>query len=165
MMRGKYLPSSLTDYSMKLAEILSPARVVAGVTVTSKKRALEEMSKLLAKGAGTVTDGEIFSSLIGREKLGSTGLGHGADSSPGRLGGADGCVAASIRLKHPVDYDADDGQTVDLLFGLVVPQAATEMHLKHLAAIAELFSDDEFCKQARACADDAALYALVAARS
>lgn len=149
---------------MKLAEILSAGRVVAGVTVTSKKRALEEMSKLLAKGAGTVTDAEIFTSLTSREKLGSTGLGHGVAIPHGRMSGVDGSIGALIRLKHPVDYDAHDGQTVDLLFGLVVPQQATETHLKHLAAIAELFSDEAFCKQARAATDDAALYALVANR-
>ena len=62
---------------MKLTEILSANRVVAGTPVTSKKRALEEMSKLLAKGSGTVTEGEIFTALTSREKLGSTGLGHG----------------------------------------------------------------------------------------
>ena len=149
---------------MKLAEILSASRVVAGVTVTSKKRALEEMSKLLAKGAGTVTDAEIFTSLTSREKLGSTGLGHGVAIPHGRMSGVDGSIGALIRLKHPVDYDAHDGQTVDLMFGLVVPQQATEPHLKHLAAIAELFSDEAFCKQARAAADDAALYALVTGR-
>ncbi|ROH93449.1 PTS IIA-like nitrogen-regulatory protein PtsN [Stagnimonas aquatica] len=150
---------------MKLAEILSASRVVAGVTVTSKKRALEEMSKLLAKGAGTVTDAEIFTSLTSREKLGSTGLGHGVAIPHGRMSGVENSIGALIRLKHPVDYDAHDGQTVDLLFGLVVPQQATETHLKHLAAIAELFSDEAFCKQARAAADDAALYALVTSRS
>ena len=149
---------------MKLAEILSASRVVAGVTVTSKKRALEEMSKLLAKGAGTVTDAEIFTSLTAREKLGSTGLGHGVAIPHGRMSGVDGSIGALIRLKHPVDYDAHDGQTVDLMFGLVVPQQATETHLKHLAAIAELFSDEAFCKLARAATDDAALYALVAGR-
>lgn len=149
---------------MKLTEILDAGRVVAGVPVTSKKRALEEMSKLLAKGSGTVTDTEIFGALNAREKLGSTGLGHGVAIPHGRMTGIEGSIGALIRLKHPVDYDAHDGQTVDLLFGLIVPQQATETHLKHLAAIAELFSDETFCKQARACADDAALYALIASR-
>lgn len=150
---------------MKLAEILNPARVVAGTVVTSKKRALEEMSKLLATGAATVTDGEIFTSLTQREKLGSTGLGHGVAIPHGRMSGVDSSIGALIRLKHPVDYDAHDGQTVDLMFGLVVPQAATDQHLKHLAAIAELFSDESFCKEARACTDDAALYALITSRA
>lgn len=149
---------------MKLAEILSANRVVAGITVTSKKRALEEMSKLLAKGVGTVTDAEIFTSLTTREKLGSTGLGHGVAIPHGRMSGVDMSIGALIRLKHPVDYDAHDGNAVDLMFGLVVPQQATELHLKHLAAIAELFSDEAFCKQARAAVDDTALYALITSR-
>jgi PTS system nitrogen regulatory IIA component len=68
-----------------------------------------------------------------------------------------------VRLKHPVDYDAHDGQPVDLVFGLVVPVAATEEHLKHLAAIAEKFSDEDFCKKMRAAADDKALHALLVA--
>ena len=147
---------------MKLTEILATTRVVAGVTVTSKKRALEEMSKLLAKGSATVTESEIFTALTSREKLGSTGLGHGVAIPHRRMSGVEGSVGALIRLKHPVDYDAHDGNTVDLLFGLIVPQQATETHLKHLAAIAELFSDEAFCKQARAAADDTALYALIA---
>lgn len=150
---------------MKLTEILAANRVVAGVTVTSKKRALEEMSRLLAKGSGTVTESEIFTALTSREKLGSTGLGHGVAIPHGRMSGVEGSIGAMVRLKHPVDYDAHDGNTVDLLFGLVVPQQATEMHLKHLAAIAELFSDEAFCKQARAATDDAALFALIASRS
>jgi len=119
---------------MKLTEILNANRVVAGITVTSKKRALEEMSKLLAKGSGTVTEGEIFTALTAREKLGSTGLGHGVAIPHGRMSGVEGSIGALIRLKH-------------------------------LAAIAELFSDEAFCKQARAAADDAALFALIASRT
>ena len=82
---------------MKLTEILTAGRVVAGVTVTSKKRALEEMSKLLAKGAGTVTDAEIFTSLTAREKLGSTGLGHGVAIPHGRMSGVDSSISSRCR--------------------------------------------------------------------
>ncbi len=67
-----------------------------------------------------------------------------------------------MRLKHPLDYEAHDGHPVDLIFGLLMPQGATEAHLKHLAAIAEMFSDEAFCKEARAAANDAALFALIA---
>lgn len=146
---------------MKLDSILSPARVVAGLTVTSKKKALEELSALLAQDGGSATAADIFNSLTAREKLGSTGLGHGVAIPHGRMQGIRASVGAFIRLKHPVDYDAHDGQPVDLVFGLVVPATATEEHLKHLAAIAEKFSDDEFCKNARAAADPKALHALL----
>ena len=146
---------------MKLNAILSADRVASGITVTSKKKALEELSRLLAKGASGLSAADIFNGLTAREKLGSTGLGHGVAIPHGRMTGVAGSVGAFLRLKHPVDYDAHDGQPVDLVFGLVVPVAATEEHLKHLAAIAEKFSEDEFCKKVRAAKDDAALHALL----
>ncbi len=148
---------------MKLAEILKDSRVAAGVAVTSKKRALEEISKLLALGAPSVSHVEILASLAGREKLGSTGLGHGVAIPHGRMAGVSASVGAFIRLKHPVDYDTHDGQPVDLIFGLLVPQNATGEHLQHLAAIAEKFSDDDFCAQVHAAKDEAALHALLTA--
>jgi len=146
---------------MKLTAILGADRVASGVAVTSKKKALEELSRLLEKGSGGVKSTDIFNSLTAREKLGSTGLGHGVAIPHGRMAGIQSSVGAFLRLKHPVDYDAHDGQAVDLVFGLVVPVAATEEHLKHLAAIAEKFSEEEFCKQARAAADERALHALL----
>lgn len=149
---------------MNLSEILSPDRVVTGMVATSKKRAMEELSKLLGKGTDAVGDGEIFSSLTAREKLGSTGLGHGVAIPHGRLNTLDVPLGAMVRLKHPVDYEAHDGQSVDLMFALVVPQRATETHIECLAAIAELFSDEDFCKQARACVSDAALHTLIVDR-
>jgi len=148
---------------MKLLDILSPARVASGVTVTSKKRALEEIAKLLAQGTPSVSHVEILNSLANREKLGSTGLGHGVAIPHGRLSGISTSVGAFVRLKHPVDYDTHDGQPVDLIFGLLVPQHATGEHLQHLAAIAEKFSDDEFCSQVHSAKDDAALHALLTA--
>jgi PTS system nitrogen regulatory IIA component len=147
---------------MKLADILSPARIALGVAVTSKKRALEEIAKLLAQGAPSVSPVDILNSLAGREKLGSTGLGHGVAIPHGRVPGISGSLGAFMRLRHPVDYETHDGQPVDLIFGLLVPQNATGEHLQHLAAIAEKFSDDGFCAQMRAVADPAAALALFA---
>ncbi len=147
---------------MKLSSILTASHVVAGLSATSKKKALEELSKLLAQGAG-IAEADILNGLAAREKLGSTGLGHGVAIPHGRLAGVKSSVGAFLRLKHPVDYDAHDGQPVDLMFGLIVPAAATEEHLKHLAAIAEKFSDDAFCKNARSATSASALYDLVIA--
>ncbi len=147
---------------MTISEILGADRVVAGLTFTSKKKALEELSKLLAKGEPSVSSTDILASLAGREKLGSTGLGHGVAIPHGRMAGVERSVGAFMRLKHPLDYDAHDAQPVDLVFGLMVPQNANEEHLKHLAAIAEMFSDEAFCQKLRDAADDAALYTLIA---
>ena len=147
---------------MKLTDIVSADRVASGLTFTSKKKALEDLAKLLGKGAPGVDANDILNSLSSREKLGSTGLGHGVAIPHGRMAGVDGSIGAFVRLKNPLDYDAHDGQPVDLIFGLLVPSNATEAHLKHLAAIAEMFSDEAFCKKMRAATDDAALFGLLA---
>lgn len=146
---------------MKLADILSSGRIATGIAVTSKKRALEEIARLLALGTEGLTAADIVTSLANREKLGSTGLGHGVAIPHGRVPGITQSVGAFIRLKHPVDYDTHDGQPVDLIFGLLVPQHATGEHLQHLAAIAEKFSDDDFCAAVHAAKDETALHALL----
>src|SRR3546814_13482734 len=97
------------------------------LTFTSKKKALEELSQLLAR-AGDLDAGDILGSLSAREKLGSTGLGHGVAIPHGRMAGVDDSIGAFIRLRHPLDYDAHDGHPVDLIFGLLVPQGAPEAH-------------------------------------
>lgn len=146
---------------MKIAEILSQERVSQGHIFTSKKKALEELATLLARGVPGVQASDILTSLAAREKLGSTGLGHGVAIPHGRMAGVNQSVGAFMRLKQPLDYDAHDGQAVDLVFGLLVPQGATETHLKHLAAIAEMFSDSSFCQKARESTDEKALFQLL----
>jgi len=146
---------------MKLAEILSSGRVAVGQTVTSKKRALEEIARLLALGAPSVGQQDILASLANREKLGSTGLGHGVAIPHGRMVGISASVGAFVRLKHAVEYEAHDGRAVDLIFGLIVPQEATGEHLKHLATLAEKFSDGVFCGALRSAASANAVHALL----
>lgn len=134
---------------MKLAEVLDVSRIRVGLSLTSKKRTLEELSALLAVD-GSLQQTDIFNALMAREKLGSTGLGHGVAIPHGRMTDAKTAVAAFIRLNHGVDYDAHDGQAADLIFGLIVPQNATGDHLKLLAAVAEKFSEETFCTDLRA---------------
>lgn len=146
---------------MDLQDILSPERVAVGVAATSKKKILEELSRLLATGGNALVAGDILTSLAGREKLGTTGLGHGVAIPHGRVNRVEASVGAFVRLRHAVDYESHDGQPVDLVFGLVVPQNATGEHLAHLAAIAERFSDETFCEQVRTAPDAAAVHALL----
>ncbi len=146
---------------MKIAELLNGGRVAVDVVTTSKKRALEEVAKFLGLGATSVASTDILTSLVGREKLGSTALGHGVAIPHGRLPGINTSVGAFLRLKHPVEFEAHDGRPVDLVFGLIVPQQATSEHLQHLAAIAEKFSDEAFCEQVRSATDSAAIHALL----
>lgn len=147
---------------MKLADIISLDRVGLDSDVTSKKRAIEEIAALLAKdGTGRISGDDIVKGLAAREKLGSTGLGHGVAIPHGRIAGARKSVGAFLRLRHPVDYDSHDAKPVDLLFGLLVPDHADGEHLQQLATIADKFADEMFCEQLRRAADARALYTLL----
>jgi PTS system nitrogen regulatory IIA component len=138
---------------MKIHNVLTPNHLSHNLQVTSKKRILDEVARLLAQGEVPVTEAEVLQALTAREKLGATGLGHGVAIPHGRMNGISEPVGAFIKLKHPVEYDAHDAQPVDLVFGLMVPSEANESHLKLLAAIAEKFSDDAFCIAIRSSAD------------
>jgi PTS system nitrogen regulatory IIA component len=146
---------------MNLSELLSPDQVEYCTDISSKKRALEHLSELLAKNAGRLGWSEIFDSLINREKLGSTGLGKGVALPHGRLEALQNPVCAFLKLEEPVDFDSSDGQPVDLLFALLVPEESTEEHLQILSVIAELFSKPAFCSSIRECDSDACLYRLL----
>lgn len=147
---------------MNIGLLLSPEHVRFGGHATSKKRSLELLAELLAgeEGSGP-TRRAIFDSLIGRERLGSTGLGRGVALPHARLGSLDAPVAAMLNLDMGVDFDAIDRQPVDLLFALLVPEHSTDEHLRILATLAEMFSDTTFCNSLRAAGSDQALYDTV----
>lgn len=145
---------------MSIAALLSPARITLRNDIRSKKRALEEISKLLATGAN-VDDNAIFTSLVNREKLGSTGLGQGVAIPHGRVRGLDESVGAVLRLAGGIDFESTDGEPTDLVFGLIVPEDCTEEHLEILRSLAEMFTDDAFTQQLRSADSDDALFALL----
>lgn len=147
--------------TMTIADLIHPDRVRVVTDIQSKKRALEHLSEILSEATPYLTETEIFTALIGREKLGSTGIGDGVAIPHGRLKGLDECVGAMIRLQEGVDFEAPDDRPVDLIFGLLVPQDSTEAHLKILRALAEMFSDESCLERLRAAEDDQALHALL----
>ena len=138
---------------MSIAEIITPDRAQVLTDVTSKKRALETLSDILGEATPYVSNNEIFTALIGREKLGSTGIGDGVGIPHGRLKGLEECVGAMVRLDQGIDFEAPDDAPVDILFGLLVPQESTEEHLKILRNLAELFSDGDCLKKLRSAAN------------
>ncbi|HAO32993.1 MAG TPA: PTS sugar transporter subunit IIA [Candidatus Competibacter sp.] len=146
---------------MEITDLISGERVVCDREVASKKRAIEVLSELLATGQAGLTARPIFDSLIGRERLGSTGLGHGVALPHGRFQQSERAIGAFVKLKKGVDFDAIDRQPVDLIFGLLVPDHYTDEHLKILAYLAEMFSDRAFCQQLREAASDQALFQLL----
>lgn len=143
---------------MDITSLITPERVTSRLSTTSKKRALEQLSEILSSFAASLTPEEIFDSLIGRERLGSTGLGQGVALPHGRLANLSEPVGAFVSLEQGIDFDAIDQQPVDLMFALLVPAESTEEHLQILAELAKRFSDAAFCERLRAAATDEALY-------
>ncbi|MEZ5483955.1 MAG: PTS IIA-like nitrogen regulatory protein PtsN [Lysobacteraceae bacterium] len=146
---------------MHLIDLLAPSRVRVGVSVTSKKRLLETLARLLADGHDEAFERQIFDSLCGREKLGSTGLGQGIAIPHGRTAGLGTAIGTVVRLAEPVDFGASDGQPVDLLFALAVPEHFTDQHLQLLSQLAEMFSDSSFTARLRASASADELLGLL----
>lgn len=145
----------------RLASILSPSQVLAQVDVTSKKRAFEEAG-LLFENLHGLSRALVTDSLFSRERLGSTGLGHGVAIPHGRIKGLKAPMAAVLQLSNPIGFDAPDEQAVSLLIFLLVPEAATQKHLEILSEIAELLSDAPLREQLTVCADSQQLYELIA---
>lgn len=146
---------------MHIVDLINPERVACCMQSSSKKRVLEQLSQLLAEDQPNLTAEEIFDCLIGRERLGSTGLGHGVAIPHGRMSALAAPIGAFVRLETAVDFDAMDRQPVDLLFALLVPQESTSEHLQLLAQLAQMFSDAEFSGQLRVSRDSGELYRLL----
>ncbi|MFM8863914.1 MAG: PTS sugar transporter subunit IIA [Limnohabitans sp.] len=133
----------------RLAAILPAAQVLVGVEATSKKRAFEEAG-LLFESLHGLSRALVTDSLFARERLGSTGLGHGVAIPHGRIKGLKAPMAAVFRLAEPIGFDAPDEQPVSLLIFLLVPEAATQKHLEILSEIAELLSDSQLRESIKA---------------
>ena len=144
----------------RLSAILPAAQVLVGVDVTSKKRAFEEAGLLFETLHG-LNRALITDSLFARERLGSTGLGHGVAIPHGRIKGLKQPLAAVFQLAAPIGFDAPDEQAVQLLIFLLVPEAATQKHLEILSEIAELLSDSHLREAMKTANADAALHQMI----
>jgi len=141
---------------IELSELLEPSRIACQCDIRSKKRALQTLSELLAPSViegldeDESSEMDIFDALVTRERLGSTALGHGMAVPHSRMSHIEKPLAAMITLSDGVDYEAPDGEPVDLLVGLLVPQNCNDEHLEILANLARKFSDEYFRDEVRA---------------
>ena len=146
--------------SNRLSSILPANQVLVGVEASSKKRVFEHAGLLFenhhAIARATVTD-----NLFARERLGSTGLGHGVAIPHGRIKGLKNPLAAVLRLDQPIPFDAPDDEPVNLLIFLLVPEAATQRHLEILSEIAELLSDRELRERLKSETDAAKVHEMI----
>jgi PTS system nitrogen regulatory IIA component len=126
-----------------LAKILSKNDVVLGLEVSSKKRAFEQAGLIFENNYG-IARSLVSDNLFARERLGSTGLGHGVAVPHGRIKGLKEPLAAFVRLAEPIPFESPDGLPANLLIFLLIPDNVTQQHLEILSEIAEMFSDDVF---------------------
>lgn len=134
-----------------------------GAQCTSKKRLIEHISGFLADAIEDAQADDIFDRLIAREKLGSTGIGEGIAIPHSRLRECQDTIGALFVLQEPVDFDSIDRKPVDIVFVLLVPEEATEQHLKTLGMLAEKFNQADFRQHLRQASSSEELYQFATA--
>ncbi len=145
---------------MILHDLLTPDAVLAPLKVNGKKQALQEIAVRAAANTG-LPEREIFETLLQRERLGSTGIGDGIAIPHGRLRSLDKLRGMFVRLEKPIDFDALDGQPVDIMFVLLAPEGAGADHLKALARVARVLRDRSTLERIRSAYDASAVYAIL----
>ena len=123
-----------------LSDLLAPTAVLPALKVNGKKQAIQELAEKAAQLTG-LPEREIFDTLLQRERLGSTGVGNGIAIPHGKLPKVDKLFGLFARLERPIDFDALDGEPVDLIFLLLAPESAGADHLKALARVARVLPD------------------------
>jgi PTS system nitrogen regulatory IIA component len=145
---------------MDISDLILPESVIANLRVTSKKQALQELAKKATELTGQ-PERALFEVLMERERLGTTGVGHGIGIPHGKLPELDRLYGLFARLETPIDFDAIDEQPVDLIFVLLAPETAGADHLKALARVSRLFRDRAVCDKLRGTDSSEAIYALL----
>ena len=143
-----------------ISKLLPLPNVITGLDVSSKKRVFEQVG-LLFENNHQIARSQVFDSLFAREKLGSTGLGQGVAIPHGRIKGLKEALGVLVRMQQAIPFDAPDGQAVSLIFVLLVPDRATDVHLQILSELAQMFSDKAFRERLLAAADAPELHRLI----
>lgn len=145
---------------MDLSDLLAPEAILPALRVQSKKQAIQALSEK-ASALTHVPEREIFDTLLQRERLGSTGVGHGIAIPHGKLVGFDRIFGVFARLDQPVDFEALDGEPVDLIFVLLVPEGSGADHLKALARLSRALRDQQITAKLRETEAADALFAIL----
>jgi PTS system nitrogen regulatory IIA component len=146
---------------MPLTDLVAPNAILPALKVNNKKQALHELAARAAVLSGQ-NERTIFEILTQREKLGSTAIGNGVAIPHGKMPNLTRLFGLFARLDRPIDFEALDGQSVDLIFLLLAPEAAGADHLKALARIARLLREPAVTYKLRASRDAESLYAVLA---
>jgi len=142
-----------------ISKILPMENVLLDTESTSKKRVFERVG-LLFENSQKLARSQVFDSLFAREKLGSTGLGQGVAIPHGRIKNLREAVAAFVKTENPIPFDSPDGLPVNLIFVLLVPERATDLHLQLLGELAQMFSNTDFRESLISNSDPAAMHKI-----
>ncbi|MGP4805923.1 PTS IIA-like nitrogen regulatory protein PtsN [Agrobacterium cavarae] len=145
---------------MALADLLHQDAIIPALKVNSKKQLLQELAAKASRITG-VSERDVFDVILQRERLGSTGVGHGIAIPHGKLSSISSIIGVFARLETPVDFEALDDQPVDLVFLLLAPEGAGADHLKALSRIARVLRDPELVAKLRATDSDTAIYTFL----
>ncbi len=145
---------------MQISQILTIDRTLCRIEGVSKKRVLEILANTIAENieGDTIDADELFRRLVARERLGSTGIGHGIAIPHSRVPGCSDTLCALITLKDPIEFDAMDGEPVDVVFAILVPDEANDEHLQTLAHLAGALNEAPFRDALRAADSSEELY-------
>jgi len=146
---------------MKISDLLAPTDVMIDVRASNKRLLLEEFAARAAAGLDAPAE-RIASYLLKREDLGSTGIGRGVAIPHARLPDLQRPYGFFAKLKQPVDFDAIDGQAVDVVFALLLPGAAEQEALGALALVARTLRSPENLARLRAATTASELYSAIA---
>ncbi|MCX7339768.1 MAG: PTS IIA-like nitrogen regulatory protein PtsN [Hyphomicrobiales bacterium] len=145
---------------MLLHDLLTPDSIISPLKANGKKQALQDIAQRAAAITG-LSEREIFETLLQRERLGSTGIGDGIAIPHGRSARLDRLRGLFVRLEKPIDFEALDGQPVDILFVLLAPEGAGADHLKALARVARVLRDRSTLERIRRAHDASAVFAIL----
>ena len=146
---------------MKIAELLDPKAIVASLSATSKREVLEELSQAVVAGDRSLNYNTVLSTLLEREKLGSTGVGDGIAIPHGKIANLPNIVIAFGKSEQGVDFDAIDGRQVQIFFLLLAPEDTPGTHLKALARISRLLKDGAFRARLMKARTESELYEVI----
>jgi PTS system nitrogen regulatory IIA component len=146
---------------MPLNDLVAHNAIIPALKVNGKKQTLQELAAKAAELSG-LAERTIFETLVQREKLGSTAVGNGIAIPHGKLAKLTHLFGIFARLERPIDFEALDGQPVDLVFLLLAPEGAGADHLKALARVARLLREPEVARKLRESRDAEALYSVLA---
>ena len=142
-----------------ISKILPLENILLDAESASKKRVFERVG-LLFENSQKISRSQVFDSLFAREKLGSTGLGQGVAIPHGRIKNLRDAVAAFVKTDNPIPFDSPDGAPVNMIFVLLVPERATDLHLQLLGELAQMFSNAGFRERLLASNDPAVIHQM-----